>query len=638
MKLLKLVLLFGLLFKTIDATKENEDNVSVSVKKNFRILGPCSCPIEENPWKEGVQEFHDGCRKAVDSFNEKAFEVGDTTLKSLQQLITKLIDFTDSNSTIVASSSDRILKSLSKCDKVGRDGMNIIVEYVKVFPGVVRDFSQISENLFEHIGELTCSFKNAVKDLGDELTKFMRAFTLSSRLPKCKKTPDYNLVLQKFQKLSNIVAQIDDTLVNECENEVTKEVYDSVLVLHLLYIYMGLSVTGIDSCVLDVQYERNCNVSEETKSCVLSIEDAVVEVLQAVCAVVLNSVESITNLLKTVVNIIADLNAIVKNVLGLTNGVLLTVEDIVLNLVKGDKAASVDDSWKEGVQEFYNGCRKAADSFDKNAFEVADNTVKSLRQLVTKLDHFTYSNDTIVALNSQRILKSLSKCDKLGGNGMNIIVEYVKVFPGVVRDFGEVSENLFEHIGELTCSFKNAVKDLGAELSKFMREFVRCYRLPKCKKTVDYNSVLQKFQKLSNIVAQIDDTLVNKCGNEVTKEVYDSVLVLHLLYIYMGISVTGIDSCVLDVLYERNCYVSEETKSCVLSIEDALVKLLQAVGAVVLTSVESITNLLKTVVNIVADLNAIVKNVLGLTNGVLLTVEDIVQSLVKGDAKKSILY
>ncbi|XP_037051722.1 uncharacterized protein LOC119085416 [Bradysia coprophila] len=343
MKLLKLVLIFGLICKTIDAKEENEENVSFSIERIFLSRRSCSCRIEDYPWKDGVQEFYNGCRKAADSFHGKAFDVADNTVKSLQQLVTKLIDFTDSNSTIVASSSTDILESLSKCNRLGRDGMNIIVEYVKVFPSVVRDFKQVSANLFKHIGELTCSFKNAVSDLGAELTKFMKEFVRSSRLPKCKKTVDYNLVLKKYQELSNIVAQIDDTLVNESENEgieVTKEVYESVLVLHLLYIYMGISVTGIDSCVLDVLYERNCYVSEETKSCVFSIEDALVEVLQAVSTVVLTSVESIRNLLRTVVNIVAGLNAIVKNVLGLTNRVVLTVEDIVQNLVRVDKVTA----------------------------------------------------------------------------------------------------------------------------------------------------------------------------------------------------------------------------------------------------------------------------------------------------------
>lgn len=306
--------------------------------KIFQSLNRCSCSVEEDPWREGVDEFYNGCRSAANLFHGKAFEIADNTLNSLQQLITKLSDFTDSNSTIISSSATDILESLSKCNKLGKSGFNIIVEYIKVFPTVVRDFNRVANNLYKQIGGLTRSFTSAVSDLGSALTKYMREFVLNIRLNNCKEEVDYTNVLQKYQDLSNIVALIDKTLLNE--EEVTKEVYESVLVLHLLYIYMGISVTGINSCALDAENERNCNPSECVKSCVLSFEFGLLEILRAVSAVVVSSIISIINVLKVVVNIVAFLNTVVEDILGLTSDVVLTVGDIVQNLLNGNKGTA----------------------------------------------------------------------------------------------------------------------------------------------------------------------------------------------------------------------------------------------------------------------------------------------------------
>lgn len=135
----------------------------------------------------------------------------------------------------------------------------------------------------------------------------------------------------------NTVTLIDQTLLSECKNAITQEVYDSVLVLHLLTLYFGICVTGIHSCVLDVLYNRDYLVSKSVKSSSLSFEYALVESTQAVTAVVLPSSESIKHLLNSNINITIAVNTAVKDILGLFDGVDITVGDIIKNVVKGDK-------------------------------------------------------------------------------------------------------------------------------------------------------------------------------------------------------------------------------------------------------------------------------------------------------------
>ncbi|XP_037037813.1 uncharacterized protein LOC119075470 [Bradysia coprophila] len=340
MKLLKLFLVFGLLCQTLgeEVKQEFDGTVSFSVEKVWLSYRHCACSCEEDPWRKGVQDFYDGCRAASKSFSGKAFEVADSTLDSIAQVITKLIEFTDSNSTILQSSSTNMLESISRNNRLNGTSLNIAIEFEKVFPIEVKEFNDVAKKLSEHIGELTCSFTNAVSDFGAELSKFMREFLQSCRLFNCKKRVDFKCVLKKYQKLTNIIALIDDTLLNKCDGEVTQDAYDSILVFHLIYLYMGLSVTGINSCVLDVLHDRKCYVSESVKFCSLSFEYAIVQVVQAVSGVVTSSIDSIKGLLKVFVDIAATLNAVVKGVLGLSNDVLLSVGDIVKNLVSGGKA------------------------------------------------------------------------------------------------------------------------------------------------------------------------------------------------------------------------------------------------------------------------------------------------------------
>ncbi|XP_037040861.1 uncharacterized protein LOC119077694 [Bradysia coprophila] len=335
MKILELLLGFGILCKTIDALSINSRNVSFSVESVLLSYHSSTCSTEDDPWKNGVQKLYDGCRTASKSFRGKAYELAEASVNSLEQFITKLIDFTSFNSTIISTSSKNILQSMSKCDRVKGDNMNMIIEIDKIFPIVAEEYKSVAVNLSEFIGdELICSFTNAYSDFATELTKFMKGFLHSCRLFNCQRRVDYKRVLQKYHSLTNTMALIDQTLLDECENEVTQDVYESVLVLHLVYFCMGLSVTGVNSCALDVQYDHNCFVSKSVKNGSLSIATALEEILEAISAVLLASITGIKDLLNSFVNVATVLNTIVEDVLGLTNDVLVTVGKLGLNLLK----------------------------------------------------------------------------------------------------------------------------------------------------------------------------------------------------------------------------------------------------------------------------------------------------------------
>ncbi|XP_037036947.1 uncharacterized protein LOC119074777 [Bradysia coprophila] len=344
MKLLKLLLVFGLIglfCKTVDAGEnvETTEQVSFSVVKIWqsyhRQACPCTCPVEDAPWAKGVEGHYNGVKGATDKFCGKAKDIGDVAVRSLGEFIEKLIYFTDSNSTIVTTSSTGILNSLSKCINLNRSGMNIIVEFNKVYLSIVDDFVNVAKSLTDYIGdELICSFTDAIRALGREFSNYMNAFLKSCRLFGCRKKIDYECVLKRLQTLMNIVALINETLLNKCE-KATQQVHESVMVFDMLYCYMAITVQGVYSCALDVLNERDIVVSQTVKSSTLSFEYALVQVTEAICSVTLPLGDSIKELLTAFVNITMALNSTLKSIFGLVGSVGLTVGDITKNLLKG---------------------------------------------------------------------------------------------------------------------------------------------------------------------------------------------------------------------------------------------------------------------------------------------------------------
>ncbi|XP_037040138.1 uncharacterized protein LOC119077082 [Bradysia coprophila] len=341
MRILKLLWVFVLLCKTTTACKDkpNDKQVSFSVEKiwqSYRKKGQI-CLCEDVSWKQDIQNYYNGCRTATWEFRGKAYCLADSVVNSLEEFLTKLIFFTNSNSTIVTTSSTTMLNTLSKCKKLNRSGMNIIFEFQKVLPAIIKDFNEVATKLSNHIGELTSSFTKVLGSLGSVFTNFMKEFLENCRLFKCEKQVDYKPVLKKCQKLMNTVALIGETLLNECEAEATQEVYDAVLVLDLICLYMAIAVPGINSCVMDVLYEHDYPISKYVKSSALVFDYALVELTKAVSAIVFPITKTVQNLLTVFVNITMSLNKLAIDILGLFDGVEITVGEIVRNLVKGGR-------------------------------------------------------------------------------------------------------------------------------------------------------------------------------------------------------------------------------------------------------------------------------------------------------------
>ncbi|KAG4075392.1 hypothetical protein HA402_015045 [Bradysia odoriphaga] len=339
---LKKIFFTFLLFKISRVYGETtaKENVSFSVETIWQsysiVASSCTCQCKDDSWKEDIQAYYDGCYSATRGFNENAYELADTVVRTLEDYLTKVIYFTNSNSTVVTSSATAIAKSLSVCKDLNQSSWNIIVEFEKVYPKIVEDFNEIAKKLSDHIGdELVCTFTNDVSDLGATFSKYMKEFLEIWKPVGCRKKVEFECVLKKLQKLMNTVALINETLLNKCDGEASQETRESVMILDLLCFYMTVVVQGINSCVLDVQYDRECYVSPAFKSSSLSLDYAIIGIGEAVNAVVFPLKESLTALLTVFVDITMVLNTVLKSVLGLVEGVGITVGEVTKNLLGG---------------------------------------------------------------------------------------------------------------------------------------------------------------------------------------------------------------------------------------------------------------------------------------------------------------
>lgn len=226
------------------------------------------------------------------------------------------------------------------------------------------------------------------------------------------------------------------------------------------------------------------------------------------------------------------------------------------------------------------------------------------------------------------MLKTLGKCEKLGSDSWVMLVEYEKVFPSVTNDLQRIAQGLSVHIGDLSDSFVDAVQKLSGTFLKYMLDLLLSCRLSGCKKKVNYEPTLKKQQQLMNLVALISETLLKEC--DPTIQVQESVFVLVLISWYFQIVTQGKLSTTMDILLRHKCEVSETLKSVSLSFDFVLVSIGQAIAGVEVPLAKTLNKFLGILVNTVVALNAAIKDIFGLFNGVVLTVGEIARNLFKG--------
>lgn len=287
--------------------------------------------------KRDVQQFYEGCRKASWNFLGPSYSLADNVMLSFEIYLSKLIYFTNTNSTVLAPSAHALLETQRKSRKLETSGLVIIKGYNKVVLEMVKDFNEVVKKLSNIIGELTDPINDAINNVGCALSNFMTDF-LKKGVAGCKKVVDYEPVFKQFQKLMNTVALIAEILLNECELA-TRQVNEAVTVLTFLVEYFALATQGINSCGQTELLEAKCSVPKKIELLSVSFEYVLLQLTQAVESVVFPFTESIKALLTNLVNITTFLNTSLKDILGPFEGVTINVGVITKNLSKNGNTA-----------------------------------------------------------------------------------------------------------------------------------------------------------------------------------------------------------------------------------------------------------------------------------------------------------
>jgi len=331
-----------LLFEIIDhgSAKKNDETVSFSVEKvwqSYKKKGDCFKFDDDNEWKEGIQQYYDGSITATKNFCGPSYDQADTVVKAFKIYVTKLIYFTNSNSTVLASISHAILKSISQGRKLGISALVIIKQFDRIVLGLVEQFNDIVTKLSDIIGKLADSFNDDLNELGCAFSNFMKKF-IKNGLTGYRHKVEYEPVLKRFQKLVNTVALFAETLVNHCELA-TSEVNEAVTILTLIVEYFAISVHGVNTCYQSLLHERKYILPQKILSSSVALDYVLHAITRAVDSVVFPFAETITALLTQIVNITMFLNTTLKDVLGIFEGVTITVGEITQNLSKSVKTS-----------------------------------------------------------------------------------------------------------------------------------------------------------------------------------------------------------------------------------------------------------------------------------------------------------
>ncbi|XP_037038371.1 uncharacterized protein LOC119075900 [Bradysia coprophila] len=336
MLMLKLFFVAALLYETTEASKiqTGDKKVSFSVEKIWQNhkKNDDMC-YDDNRYVQSVQEYYTGCREVSWMFRGPSYCIADNVMISMESLITKLLYFANTNSTVLASSAADIFESMSKCKRLKTSCLIIISEFNKVLPRMVKDFNGVVEaKLSNYIGDVSVSFSDAVVDLSDEFSNFMGKY-LQCSASECKGKVDYKPVFKKCQRLMNTVALIAETIMNDCEPP-TREHFEAVTILSLIFCYFSIAVQGINSCVQDQLYGDEHPVPKDIESISTSLDFVVVEAHQAIFTIDYPFEDKMNEMLITFVDITLAFNKAIKDILGVFEGVATTRGEILKNLSK----------------------------------------------------------------------------------------------------------------------------------------------------------------------------------------------------------------------------------------------------------------------------------------------------------------
>lgn len=206
-------------------------------------------------WVKGVQKYYDDIIEAFNKFPESLLGEANLVKTTFKDYLTKLVDFSNSKSTVLSSGSTAILGVLGTVKLSVNSPDGVIKEFQRVLPFLTKTYKGVVLDLSKIIGEqLSCSVNKAMTDLETAYQKYMTEF-LQGDAGGFKKEVDYEPITKRAEAFKKVISQASVT--QKCELA-TPNRLDASTVLGLILDHLIICYHGLSGCSKAILYEKKC--------------------------------------------------------------------------------------------------------------------------------------------------------------------------------------------------------------------------------------------------------------------------------------------------------------------------------------------------------------------------------------------
>ncbi|KAJ6645554.1 hypothetical protein Bhyg_00760 [Pseudolycoriella hygida] len=205
-------------------------------------------------WTKPVQKYYDDLMTSFSTFPGQVAQAAEMVKRKFRELLTKVIEFSNSKSKILSLGATGILESFARVNIDVLSASGIIAEFKRVLPVLMEAYREVIKSMTKIIGDkLVCATNNAISDLESEFNLYVDKFNEAEG----KKEINYKPVMKRVHKLVNTIRLKGNNLLSKCQLA-DLHVRDARVVLSLILNYVIILVHGLSSSSKAVILERKC--------------------------------------------------------------------------------------------------------------------------------------------------------------------------------------------------------------------------------------------------------------------------------------------------------------------------------------------------------------------------------------------
>lgn len=280
-----------------------------------------------------------------------------------------------------------------------------------------------------------------------------------------------------------------------------------------------------------------------------------------------------------------------------------------------------------GLQIYHDDIEETFATFPPG--ELLDNAAEMtamFEEYLTTLVNLTESKSKILSWGSTKIVKVLSTVRLPENTAEGVIDEFLRVLPRLMNTYRGISSGLTRILGDVTHAVNEAMTDLEIAFTDYTLDFLdgndNGVRVK-----VDYEPVTARVQTLTNTISRIGESIMNE-PQLATPATQDAVTVLTLVLGHIMICFHGLSGCSQAMLIEQELEPPVAVGVCFQGLGDFAYGMTGSIVNLRNPNANSATRLVSKLVAQTKNLNALLKNRLGMIDNVCATVGQISQSLL----------